>query len=75
MPPQPLPSPLTASTSANASYSLVRWADSDGCLIWDNAFPTQPWPTNYVTVNKAIPTFVEALNMKTSMLASGACRF
>jgi hypothetical protein len=41
----------------------------------DNNFPTQPQPTNYVTVNKAIPTFPDALNMKNSMLASGACKF
>jgi hypothetical protein len=66
---------LAASTSAQAAYSLVRWQDSGGCLIWDNNFPTQPWPTNYVTVNKSIPTFMDALDLKNRMLASGACKF
>ncbi len=67
---------LVASTSANAAYSIIRWEGTGFCQIWDHNIPTQPFPSTYRTVAPAtLPTFLDALNAKSSMLASGACTF
>jgi len=67
---------LVASTSANAAYSIIRWEGSGFCQIWDHNIPTQPWPSSFTTVAPAtITTFIEALNAKNGMLASGTCKF
>ena len=65
---------LAAATPAYATYSLVRWTNSGVCLIWDNNFPTKPWPSNYVTLNKSVPTLMGAIDLKNKMRASGACK-
>ena len=67
---------LAASTSANAAYSIIRWEGTGFCQIWDHNIPTQPWPSSFTTVAPAtLPTFIDALNAKSGMLASGACKF
>lgn len=67
---------LAASTSANAAYSIIRWDNTGFCQIWDHSIPTQPWPSSFKQVTPAtIPTFLDALNAKSGMLASGACTF
>jgi hypothetical protein len=67
---------LVASSSANAAYSIIRWEGTGFCQIWDHNIPTQPFPSTYKTDAPAsLPTFIDALNAKSSMLASGACTF
>jgi len=68
---------LAASTSANAAYSIIRWEGTGFCQIWDHNVPVPPpFPSTYKTVAPAtLPTFIDALNAKTSMVASGACTF
>jgi hypothetical protein len=65
---------MAASSSAQAAYSIIRWEGTGFCQIWDHDIPTQPFPSNYTTVSKAMmPTLIDALNAKNGMLASGAC--
>ena len=67
---------LAASTSANAAYSIIRWEGTGFCQIWDHNIPGQPFPSSYKTVATAsLPTFIDALNAKSGMLAKGACTF
>lgn len=67
---------LAASTSANAAYSIIRWEGTGFCQIWDHNIPGQPFPSTYKTVAPAsLPTFIDALNAKSGMLAKGACTF
>jgi len=67
---------MGATSSAQAAYSIIRWDDTGFCQIWDHGIPTQPFPSNYKTVSKAMmPTLIDALNAKSGMLASGACTF
>lgn len=66
---------IAASSSAEAAYSLIRWEGTGYCQIWDHGIPTQPYPSNYTTVSAQLPTFLDALNTKSGMLASGACKF
>jgi len=67
---------LTAASSANAAYSIIRWDGTGFCQIWDHNIPTQPFPSNYKTVSTStLPTFIDALSAKSGMMASGTCRF
>ena len=69
-------SALAASTPAKADpYHLVRYSDTGYCLIWDDALPTAPWPTNYVRVGVTVPNLVQALALKDSLLRAGTCAF
>lgn len=67
---------LVATTPAQANYHLIKW-DTGFCQIWDEAFPLPmaPWPTNYTRVSATVPTLLDALNVKNSMLTAGACAF
>jgi hypothetical protein len=67
---------LSASTPAKADpFHLIRWSDTGFCQIWDQGVPTMPWPGNFEIVSATVPTFVDALAIKSGMLASGACAF
>lgn len=67
---------LAAATPAKADpFHLIRWSDTGFCQIWDMGIATAPWPANYMIVSETLPTFVDALAVKTSMLASGSCSF
>ena len=67
-------STVAASAPAKADpFHLIRWSDTGFCQIWDEGIPTQPWPGNYAVVSITVPTFLDALNVKGSMLATGAC--
>jgi hypothetical protein len=69
-------SALAASTPAKADpFHLIRWSDTGFCQIWDEGIPTQPWPGNYMAVSATMPTFLDALAIKSNMLATGACSF
>ena len=67
---------LSAWTPAKADpFHLIRWSDTGFCQIWDEGIPTAPWPGNYTVVSATMPTFLDALTIKTNMLAAGACSF
>ena len=67
-------SAVAASAPAKADpFHLIRWSDTGFCQIWDEGVPTAPWPGNFAVVSITVPTFLDALNVKSSMLATGAC--
>jgi len=67
-------SALAASAPAKADpFHLIRWSDTGFCQVWDEGVPTVPWPGNYTVVSMTVPTFLDALNVKNGMLATGAC--
>jgi hypothetical protein len=67
---------LAAATPASADpFNLIRWEGSGFCQIWDVGVPTAPFPSNYTTVSMRMPTFVEALAVKESLLRAGTCTF
>jgi len=67
---------LAAATPAKADpFHLIRWTDTGFCQVWDESIPTAPWPGNYVVVSATMPTFLDALDVKGGMLATGACSF
>jgi hypothetical protein len=67
---------LAAATPAKADpFHLIRWSDTGFCQIWDEGIPTTPWPGNYAVVSTTVPTLLDALNVKSGMLATGACSF
>lgn len=67
---------LAAAAPAKADpFHLIRWSDTGFCQIWDTSIPTAPWPGNYAVVSQTLPTFGDALVVKSGMLASGSCSF
>ena len=67
-------SAVAASAPAKADpFHLIRWSDTGFCQVWDEGVPTVPWPGNYTVVSMTVPTFLDALNVKNGMLATGAC--
>jgi len=65
---------LVATSPAQAAFHLIRWDGTGVCQVWDNSVPTKPWPADYKTVSKALPTFGAALAVKDGMLKRGACK-
>jgi hypothetical protein len=66
---------LVATSPARAEYAVIRWDGTGFCQVWDNSIPTRPFPSNYVTVGIALPTFADALDAKDSLLRTGTCNF
>jgi hypothetical protein len=66
---------LTATSTAQAAYSIIKWEGTGFCQIWDNNIPTTPWPSNYSTVTAGLPTFMDALSAKDGMVRTGTCAF
>lgn len=67
---------LAATTPAKADpFHLIRWSDTGFCQVWDAGIPTTPWPGNYVIVSHAMPSFLDALDVKFHMLQAGTCSF
>lgn len=64
---------LVATSPAQASYKVIRWDGTGVCQIWDNAVPTQPFPSNYRTVSRSVPTFMEALAAKDRLFHAAKC--
>ena len=63
---------LSASTPAKADpFHLIRWSDTGFCQIWDEGIPTAPWPANYAVVSATMPTFVDALTIKSQHAGGG----
>ena len=67
---------FVATSPAQAGYHLIRWQDSGFCQIWDESFPTVPYPSNYTVIQGSMaPTFGDALAVKDGMLRNGNCAF
>jgi hypothetical protein len=65
---------LAAASPAQAAFHVIRWHDTGFCQVWDQNIPTKPFPSNYRTVSKSVPTFFDALAVKDGMLKRGACK-
>ena len=66
---------LAATSPAQAAFHLIRWQGTGICQIWDQSIPTKPFPSNYRTVSRPVPTFAAALAVKDGMLKKGTCKF
>jgi hypothetical protein len=67
---------IAVTRPADAAYHLIRWQDSGFCQIWDESFPTVPYPSNYTVIQGSMaPTFGDALAVKDGMLRNGNCAF
>jgi hypothetical protein len=67
---------LAATSPAQAAgFHLIRWDGNGFCQVWDEAVPTKPFPADYKTISKPIPTLVEALAAKETLLRKGTCKF
>ena len=65
---------LAAASPAQAAFHVIRWHDTGFCQVWDQNIPTKPFPSNYRTVSKSVPTFFDALAVKDTLLKRGACK-
>jgi hypothetical protein len=66
---------LAATSPAQAAFHLIRWDGTGFCQVWDEGVPTKPFPSDYKTVSAPVPTLVEALAVKESLMRKGACKF
>jgi hypothetical protein len=66
---------LAAASPAQAAYHLIRWDGNGYCQVWDEGIPTKPFPADYKTVSRPVPTLIEALGVKEGLLRKGACTF
>jgi hypothetical protein len=64
---------LVATSPAQASYKVIRWDGTGFCQIWDNAVPTKPFPSDYKTVSRSVPTFMNALATKDRLFHAAKC--
>jgi hypothetical protein len=65
---------FAATAPAEAAFNLIRWEDTGICQVWDQSIPTKPFPANYRSVSKPVPTFAAAIAVKDGMLKKGACK-
>ena len=66
---------LAATSPAQAGFHLIRWDGNGYCQVWDESIPTTPFPADYKTVSKPVPTLIEALAVKEHLLRKRACAF
>ena len=66
---------LAATSPAEASYRVIRWDGNGFCQIWDNSATIKPFPSDYKTVTKSMPTFLDALAAKDHLWRSKVCTF
>ena len=64
---------LVATSPAQASFKVIRWDTTGVCEIWDNAFSTKPFPSDYKTVSHSVPTFMDALAAKDKLFHAAKC--
>ena len=64
---------LVATSPAQASYKVIRWDTTGVCEIWDNAFTTKPFPSDYKVVSHPVPTFMDALAAKDKLFHAARC--
>jgi hypothetical protein len=64
---------VMASAPAKADFSIVRWADTRLCAVWDNSVGNQPWPEGYVVAATGIPTWEIAWAAYWKMVEAKEC--
>jgi hypothetical protein len=64
---------FVATSPAQASYKVIRWDTTGVCEIWDNAFSTKPFASDYKTVTRSVPTFTDALAAKDRVFHAAKC--
>ena len=62
-----------ASPVAAAPFHVIKYSDTGFCQIWDNGFPTAPWPTHYTVMTHRQPTFERAVAVKDYLLRKHYC--
>ena len=56
-----------------APYHVIRYHDTGFCQVWDNGFPTTPWPVSYAVMTHRQPTFERAVAVKGWLLSKHYC--
>ena len=64
---------FAATSPAQASYKVIRWDTTGACQIWDNAFTTKPFASDYKTVSHSVPTFMDAIAVKDRLFHAAKC--
>ncbi len=64
---------FVATSPAQASYKVIRWDNTGVCEIWDNGFAVKPFATDYKTVSRSVPTFLDALAAKDKLFQRAKC--
>ena len=66
---------LAATSPAQAGYHLIKWDVTGFCQVWDENIPIQPFPTTYKKVSASVPSLIDILSVKDSMVRAGPCAF
>lgn len=61
-----------ASPADAAPFHVIRYADTGFCQVWDNGFPTAPWPVHYTVMTRQ-PTYEPAVAVKGRLLNKHYC--
>jgi hypothetical protein len=56
-----------------APYHVIRYADTGTCQVWDNGFPTTPWPVHYTVMTHRQPTLERAVAVKGWLMHKHYC--
>jgi hypothetical protein len=64
---------VATSTAQAAPYHVIKYADTGFCQVWDNGFPTTPWPTHYTVMTHRQATYERAVAVKGWLLHKGYC--
>jgi len=64
---------FVATSPAQASYKVIRWDTTGVCELWDNAFATKPFASDYKTISHSVPTFMDALATKDKLFQRAKC--
>jgi hypothetical protein len=62
-----------ASPAEAAPYHVIKYADTGFCQIWDNGFPTTPWPVHYTVMTHRQATLERAVAVKGWLLSKHYC--
>lgn len=62
-----------ASPAQAAPFHVIKYHDTGFCQIWDNGFPTTPWPTSYTVMTHRQATFERAVMVKDMLLRKHYC--
>ncbi len=66
---------FTVASPAEAGFHLIRWQGNGFCQIWYEDVPTKPFPSNYRTVSRSVPTLPAAMAVKDGLIHRGVCKF
>ena len=64
---------LTSPAQA-APFHVIKWNGTGICQIWDDGVPTKPFPADYKTMTRPVPSFEGALVNKNFLMKAGICK-